>query len=84
MEPNENLQGGYAVDGAIMYGPSRYRGHMSSGGAEPGVATEHPFNGPTQAGAQSLPTPRQFISSPVGITLLLLAAGYALYVKVFA
>lgn len=80
---NENTIGGYAVDATVMYGPSHGSSRPAGGGPERGVVTEHPLYGAVDPKGGSLPSVRQFVSSPVGITLILLVGGFYAWKSVF-
>ncbi len=80
---NENTIGGYAIDATTMYGPSHGSSRPQGGGPEAGVVTEHPMYGAVDPSGSALPSVRQFVSSPVGMTLIFLVVGFYAWKSVF-
>jgi len=88
--PNDNTIGGYYADKATMLGPSaatssaQRAGYMNVPGRD--YQTDAPVYGPVKASANGtgLPSPQQFVSSPVGMLTLGGVFGYLLFRYVFA
>jgi hypothetical protein len=88
--PNDNTIGGYYADKATMLGPSaatinaQRPNDMNVPGRD--YLADAPVYGPITrpANGRGLPTPRQFVSSPVGMLTLGGVGAYLLFRYVFA